>query len=133
MPESVSDEVPALRRAESLMRCGSFALAVEVLQRVDEWEPNLQALCLLSYAHLELGEYETALRYALVAAEGEPSSAPAGALLATVNTAFGRYPSALSDFVTVADLVASRIRYRRIIIQFQRTSPCTILNSLTTF
>jgi tetratricopeptide (TPR) repeat protein len=86
------------------VRCGSFELAVEVLQKVVEREPTLQAICLLASSYLQLGEDDTALRYASVAVEGEPSSAPARALLARVNAALGRYPSALSDFVTVAHL-----------------------------
>src|SRR5271157_2731161 len=93
-----------LREAERLMRYGSFELAVEVLQKVIERGPTLQAICLLASSYLELGEHDRALRYASVAIEREPSSAPARAVLARVNVALGRYPSALSDFVTAADL-----------------------------
>jgi tetratricopeptide (TPR) repeat protein len=105
MPESVSHAIPALREAERLMRCGNFELAVQVLQNVVERGPNLEAICLLASTYLELGEYERARRYASVAIESEPSSAPARAVLARVNVALGRYTSALSDFATVADLL----------------------------
>lgn len=87
------------------MRCGSFELAVEVLQKVVEPGPTLEAICLLASSYLEVGEHERALRYASVATESEPSSAPARAVLARVNVALGRYASALSDFATVADLL----------------------------
>ena len=91
MPESVSYATPALGEAERLMRYGRFEMAVEVLQKVLEQEPTLQAICLLASSYLELGEHDRALHYASVAIERDPSSAPARTVLARVNVALGRY------------------------------------------
>lgn len=94
----------ALSEAERLMHGGRFESAAEILQKVVDRGPTLQALCMLASSYLELGEHDRALRYASVAVEKEPSAVPARALLARVNVALGHYASALSDYVTVASL-----------------------------
>jgi tetratricopeptide (TPR) repeat protein len=93
-----------LPEVERLMRSGNYESAVEVLQQIVEQGPTFEALCLLASSYLELGEHESALRHVTAAVESEPSSAPARALLARVNVALGHYRSALSDFVTAAEL-----------------------------
>ena len=104
MPEPVSHSVATLCEAEQLMHGGSFESAVEILQRLVDRGPTLQAICMLASSYLELGEHEGALRYASVAVEREPSSVAARAVLAKVNVALGDYASAFSDFSAVADL-----------------------------
>lgn len=104
MPESVSWAMLAVGEAERLMGSGSYESAVEVLQKVVEQAPTLQAVCLLASSYLELEEYDSALRYASLAIEHDPFCAPARSVLARVNVALGRYPAALSDFVAVAKL-----------------------------
>jgi tetratricopeptide (TPR) repeat protein len=94
----------ALPEVERLMRSGNYESAVEVLLQAVEKGLNFEAVCLLASSYLELGEHESALRYASVAVESEPSSAPARALLARVNVALGHYRRALPDFVAAAEL-----------------------------
>jgi len=86
------------------MRDGDFELAVEVLQDVVERGPTLEAVCMLASSYLELGEQDSALRYASAAVEMEPSSAPARDLRAKVDLALRDYASALSDFGALAAL-----------------------------
>ena len=102
MPEPVSHSVATLCEAEQLMHGGSFESAVEILQRLVDRGPTLQAICMLASSYLELGEHDRALRYASVAVEREPSSVPARAVLAKVNVALEDYASALSDFGAIA-------------------------------
>jgi tetratricopeptide (TPR) repeat protein len=102
VPEPVSPT--ALGEAERLMQGGSFELAVEVLQNVVGRGPNHQAICMLASSHLELGKNHEALRYASVAVQQEPSSAPARDVLARVHLALGDYASALSDYDALASL-----------------------------
>jgi tetratricopeptide (TPR) repeat protein len=100
----VSRAEAALGEAERLMRDGDFELAVEVLQDVVERGPTLEAVCMLASSYLELGEGDSAVRYASAAVEMEPSSAPARDLRAKVNLALRDYASALSDFGALAAL-----------------------------
>ena len=86
------------------MRDGDFELAVEVLQDVVERGPTLEAVCMLASSYLELGEQDSALRYASAAVEMEPSSAPARDLRAKVDLALRDYAAALSDFGALAAL-----------------------------
>lgn len=86
-----------LSEAERLMQGGSFELAAEMLEDAVEAEPPVEALCLLASSYLELGDQDSALRYASAAVEKDPSSAPAMDLRAKVNLALGQYDSALSD------------------------------------
>jgi len=58
MPESVSWAMLAVGEAERLMGSGSYESAVEVLQKVVEQAPTLQAVCLLASSYLELEEYD---------------------------------------------------------------------------
>jgi tetratricopeptide (TPR) repeat protein len=102
--EPVSHATAALSEAERLMQVGNFELAVKVLQKVIDRGTTLEALCMLASSHLELGEHDRALRYASLAVESEPSSAPVRDLLAKVNVALGHYASALSDYVAIAAL-----------------------------
>ena len=104
MPGPVSHAEAALGEAERLMRDGDFELAVEVLQDVVERGPTLEAVCMLASSYLELGEQDSALRYASAAVEMEPSSAPARDLRAKVDLALRDYASALSDFGALAAL-----------------------------
>ncbi len=104
MPEPIWHSMAALSEAERLTHGGRFESAAEILQKVVDRGPTLQALCMLASSYLELGEHDRALRYASVAVEKEPSAVPARALLARVNVALGHYASALSDYVTVASL-----------------------------
>jgi tetratricopeptide (TPR) repeat protein len=100
----VSHAEAALGEAERLMRDGDFELAVEVLQDVVERGPTLEAVCMLASSYLELGEEDSAVRYASAAVEMEPSSAPARDLRAKVNLALRDYAAALSDFDALAAL-----------------------------
>jgi hypothetical protein len=59
---------------------------------------------MLASSYLELGEQDSALRYASAAVEMEPSSAPARDLRAKVDLALRDYASALSDFGALAAL-----------------------------
>jgi tetratricopeptide (TPR) repeat protein len=86
------------------MREGNSELAVDVLQNVIDREPTLEAVCMLASSYLQLGELDSALRYASVAVEMEPSSAAARDLRAKVDLAVGDYASALSDFDALAAL-----------------------------
>ena len=104
MPGPVSHAEAALGEAERLMRDGDFELAVEVLQDVVERGPTLEAVCMLASSYLELGEQDSALRYASAAVEMEPSSAPARDLRAKVDLALRDYAAALSDFGALAAL-----------------------------
>jgi tetratricopeptide (TPR) repeat protein len=104
VPGPVSHAEAALGEAERLMRDGDFELAVEVLQDVVERGPTLEAVCMLASSYLELGEQDSALRYASAAVEMEPSSAPARDLRAKVDLALRDYASALSDFGALAAL-----------------------------
>ena len=104
MPGPVSHAEAALGEAERLMRDGDFELAVEVLQDVVERGPTLEAVCMLASSYLELGEQDSAVRYASAAVEMEPSSAPARDLRAKVDLALRDYASALSDFGALAAL-----------------------------
>jgi tetratricopeptide (TPR) repeat protein len=101
LPGSTS---PGLAEAEDLMRAGNSEAAVEILLNIVEQEGDSQALFMLVSLYLELGDYDEAHRHALVAVEGEPSSAPARGLLAKINLALGDYASALSDYDTIAAL-----------------------------
>ena len=102
MPDPVSPT--ALGEAERLMQGGSFELAVEVLQNVVERGPTHQAICMLASSYLELGKNDEALRYAFVAVEEQPFSAPARDVLARVHLALADYASALSDYDALASL-----------------------------
>ena len=93
-----------LSEAEDLVRAGNSEAAVEILLKIVEQEPDPQALFVLVSLYMELGHYDEAHRYALVAVESEPSSAPARGLLAKINLALGDYASALSDYDTIAAL-----------------------------
>ena len=104
MPGPVSHAEAAVGEAERLMRDGDFELAVEVLQDVVERGPTLEAVCMLASSYLELGEQDSAVRYASAAVEMEPSSAPARDLRAKVDLALRDYASALSDFGALAAL-----------------------------
>jgi hypothetical protein len=104
VPQPVSHAIAALGEAERLIHGGRFELAVEILQNIVDRGATLQAICMLASSYLELGEHDSALRYASIATEEEPSSVPARALLARVNVALGHYASALSDYVAVAAL-----------------------------
>ena len=104
MAGPVSHAEAALGEAERLMRDGDFELAVEVLQDVVERGPTLEAVCMLASSYLELGEEDSAVRYASAAVEMEPSSAPARDLRAKVNLALRDYAAALSDFDALAAL-----------------------------
>ena len=104
MPGPVSHSVATLCHAEQLMHGGCFESAVEILQRLVDSEPTLQAICMLASSYLELGEHDSALRYASVAVEREPSSVPARDVLARVHLALRHYAATLSDYVAVAAL-----------------------------
>lgn len=104
VPEPGSHTVADLSEAERLMRGRSFESAAEILQTVVERAPNFEAICMLATSYLELGEHHEALRFASIAVEEEPSSAPARDLLAKVHLALGHYDSALSDFGAFAAL-----------------------------
>jgi tetratricopeptide (TPR) repeat protein len=101
LPGSTS---PGLAEAEDLMRAGNSEAAVEILLNIVEQEGGSQAFFMLVSLYLELGHYDEAHRHALVAVEGEPSSAPARGLLAKINLALGDYASALSDYDAIAAL-----------------------------
>ncbi len=104
MSEAVSHARVALGQAERLMHSRNFASAVAILQGIVERESAFQAIFMLAASYLELGEHEEALRYASVAVEREPSSAPARDILARANAALGHYDSALSDYGTLTAL-----------------------------
>ena len=110
MPESVSQAGATLVEAERLMQGGNFELAAEMLENAVEAEPTLQALYLLATSYLELGEHDSALRYASAAIEKDPSSAPAIDLRAKVNLALGQYDSALSDYAVLGGLCREQRR-----------------------
>jgi len=101
LPDSTS---AAVSEAEDLMRAGNSEAAVGILLKIVEQEPDPQALFVLVSLYLELGHYDEAHRHALVAVEGEPSSAPARGLLAKINLARGDYAAALSDYETIVAL-----------------------------
>jgi hypothetical protein len=101
LPDSTS---AVLSEAEDLVRAGNSEAAVEILLKIVEQEPDPPALFALVSLYLELGHYDEAYRHALVAVEGEPSSAPARGLLAKINLALGDYAAALSDYDTIAAL-----------------------------
>jgi len=102
VPGPVTGATVVLSEAERLMQAKSFELAVEVLENVVEQGATLDAACMLASSYLELGEHDRALRYASLAVETAPSSAPARDLLAKVNLALGQYDSALADFRALA-------------------------------
>jgi tetratricopeptide (TPR) repeat protein len=104
VPEVVSQALTAVKEAERLIQAGSLESAAEILEDVVEQSPSLEALYLLATSYLELGQHDSALRYASAAVEKDPSSAPARDLLARVNLALGQLDSALSDYVTLAAL-----------------------------
>jgi tetratricopeptide (TPR) repeat protein len=101
VPDSISAE---FSHAEDLLRAESYETAVETLLRVVEREADPHALFVLASTYLELGKRDEALRYASVAVDVEPSSAPARDLLAKVNLALGNYASAFSDYDALAAL-----------------------------
>jgi tetratricopeptide (TPR) repeat protein len=104
VPEPVPDATSALSEAERLAQGGSFASAVDVLEKLVEVGGSLQAVCMLASLYVELGEHDKALHYASLAVEREPSSAPARDVLAKVNVALKDYVSALKDYEAVAAL-----------------------------
>ena len=104
MSEPVSDSMAALLEAERLMHGGSFESAVEILQKVVDRGPSVQAICMLASSYLELGEHDRALRYASVAVEREPSFVPARDVRARVSLALQDYASVLSDYGAVSAL-----------------------------
>ncbi len=104
MSEPVSDSMAALLEAERLMHGGSFESAVEILQKVVDRGPTVQAICMLASSYLELGEHDRALRYASVAVEEGTLFVPARDVRARVNLALQHYASVLSDYGAVSAL-----------------------------
>ena len=104
MAEPASDATIARNEAERLVQNLEFAAAVEVLEGVVDREPTLPVLYLLASTSLELGNVDTALRYATAAVESDPSSAPARDVLAKVHVAQEDFASALADLEAVAAL-----------------------------
>jgi len=101
VPDSNSAELSV---AEGLMCAGNFGAAVEILLKIVDRESDPRAMFMLASSYLELGQCGEAHRYASVAAQGAPSSAPARDLLAKINLALGDYASVLSDYDTLAAL-----------------------------
>ncbi|BBX61493.1 hypothetical protein MSAS_06670 [Mycobacterium saskatchewanense] len=104
MPQSESPPTAGLWDAERLMRARDFASAAEILEDIVEHDDNLQALCMLASSLLEVGEHRQALHYASLAAQREPSLAPARDLLGRANAALGHFASALSEYRALAAL-----------------------------
>jgi hypothetical protein len=102
VPEPTPDATAAVSEAEPVTQSGISKSAVDVLARVVELGGSPQALCMLATSYLELGEYDSARRYASAALEREPAFAPAGDVLAKVNLASRDYASALSDYLALA-------------------------------
>src|SRR5271156_58481 len=101
LPDSNSAELSV---AEGLMCAGNFGAAVEILLKIVDRESDPRAMFMLASSYLELGQCGEAHRYASVAAQGAPSSAPARDLLAKINLALGDYASVLADYDTLAAL-----------------------------
>lgn len=105
MPGLVPDETATLGGVERLMQGGNVESAVDILANVVEQGASVQATCLLASLYLELGQNDIAHRYASMAVQKDPSSAPARDVLAKANVALEDFPAALTDFEAIAGLI----------------------------
>jgi hypothetical protein len=87
------------------MQGGNVESAVDILANVVEQGASVQATCLLASLYLELGQNDIAHRYASMAVQKDPSSAPARDVLAKANVALEDFPAALTDFEAIAGLI----------------------------